>query len=81
MLTVGSKTISVTKGEKATSKTIDQAPILKNGRIYVPLRAVAENLGFSVKYDASTGVIVISEEKLSNVDLEALVKEAASKLK
>ena len=81
MLTVGSKTISVTKDEKATGKVIDQAPTLKNGRIYVPLRAVAENLGFSVKYDGATGVIVISEEKLSAVDLAALVKEASEKLK
>jgi len=38
----------------------DQPPLLKNGRVLIPLRAVAESLGAEVEWDQVTGTAVIS---------------------
>lgn len=79
-LTAGSRTIKVTQNGKSVQKTLDQAPVLKNGRIYVPLRAVAENLGFKVSYDNDSRVIVMSEGALSASMLNTWVKDASNRL-
>lgn len=59
---IGSKAITV-NGEK---KELDTAAITKNDRTLIPLRAVAENLGFEVSWHHS-GLIVIGKEP---IDLE-----------
>jgi hypothetical protein len=38
----------------------DVSPVLLNGRIYLPIRAVAELCGFSVDWDNTTQTVVIS---------------------
>jgi len=75
-LTVGSQTITVQSGGETVQKTIDQAALLKNGRVYVPLRAVAENLGLSVKYEDSSQIIVITEKRLSSGELTERIRAA-----
>ena len=79
-LTVGSRTITVQSGGETVQKTIDQEALLKNGRVYVPLRAVAENLGLSVKYDDSSRIIVMTENRLSSNELATRVRAAAEVL-
>lgn len=57
VLTVGSKEMTV----DSSSSTLDVAPQISNGRVLVPLRAVAENiLGKKLAY--TNGVIYISDQ-------------------
>ncbi len=79
-LTVGSKTLTVQKNGKTQKVTLDQAPVLKNGRVYVPLRAVAEQLGFSVKYDEASRVIIMTKRVLSSSELSTYVANAKKSL-
>lgn len=46
----------------------DVAPYIKNSRTYVPIRFIAEELGFDVKWDAKTKKVSMSESK-STVEL------------
>jgi|GEM_PF-5906045 len=62
--TVGKKSITLTENGKTTSVAIDCAPELKGGRIHIPLRAVSQSLGFQVKYDDPTRVIVVSDPSM-----------------
>jgi len=41
--------------------TLDQSPVLLNGRTMTPARFVAENLGAQVSYDASTQTVTITK--------------------
>ncbi len=79
-LTAGSRTLTVTKNGVSTKREIDQAPVIKGGRVYVPLRDVAEALGFSVYYDDSTRVVLMSEQPLTAAVRAAWVQDAASRL-
>lgn len=54
-LTMGSKIISV----NGTSWEMDVAPILKNGRTFIPLRFGAEGLGADVQWDAENNTALI----------------------
>ena len=62
--TVGKKSITVSENGKTTRVAIDCAPELKGGRIHIPLRAVSQSLGFQVKYDEKTRVIVVSDPRM-----------------
>lgn len=44
-------------------KTFETAPYIKNGRTYLPVRFVAENLGASVEWNAETGTATIRSEE------------------
>ncbi len=54
-LSVGSNKI-----ETQETKEIDVAPELIGGKIYIPLRAVLENLDWGVSYSAALGKVVVS---------------------
>ena len=43
-------------------KTLDTAPVINGGRTMLPIRFVAENLGFTVTWNESTSEIIITEE-------------------
>lgn len=51
---------------------IDVAPKIINSRTYVPLRAVLEGLGLTVKYEASNRIIVVSDGALNSNNLLSL---------
>ena len=38
------------------------APIIKDGRTYIPLRFVSENMGYNVAWDGETRTITISNK-------------------
>ncbi len=67
-LKIGSPVITV-NGEE---KTLDIPAKTKNNRTMIPLRAVAENLGFSVTWEAS-GIIIIGKNPV-NAEDELLVR-------
>ena len=43
----------------------DQAPIIKNSRVLVPLRVIAENLGATVAYEAKEKRVNINKDEMS----------------
>ena len=70
ILTVGAGEMLV---DDETVSVADGVPVLNGGRIYVPLRAVAEGFGAQVNYDAATGDITIT-----NGDNEVIMNTLAS---
>ena len=44
---------------------MDTAPLIKDGRTYVPFRALGEALGAKVSYSASTGMVTATLEERS----------------
>ncbi len=64
--TLNSKTITITEGGgKPTTQTIDVAAQKKNGKTYIPLRAIGQALGFTVYYDSKIEVIVVNSLSMS----------------
>lgn len=63
-LTIGSRTItsqgSTTLGALIT-KTMDVAPLIKNGRTYLPARYVAEAFGYTVHWNPSDQTVAIND--------------------
>jgi hypothetical protein len=54
-MTIGSATLTV----DGQAQTMDVAPVINNGRTYLPARDVANALGFSVDWDAANKIVVI----------------------
>lgn len=69
----GEITVEVPMGKKEISKnqipiSIDTVAIIKNGRIYLPLRGVMETYDYDVDWDSKTRIVsVISNTSYSNV--------------
>ena len=57
VLKIGSN-IAVVDGEE---KKLDAAPIIKNDRTMVPIRFIAEELGYNVEWDALTREVIIEK--------------------
>lgn len=76
VLTIGSKKATV----DGQTKTLDQsAQILSGDRTYIPLRFVAENLGFTVGWNASTQTATVkSPEKPKPSDDPVLTNSISS---
>lgn len=65
-VTKGSMTISMVIGSKTLNVngqtlTMDQAPVISNGRTYLPARWVAEALGNTVSWNASSRIVTITQ--------------------
>lgn len=72
-LTRGSNTVSVTVGKKeitvnGLSVTMDTSAEMKQGRVFIPVRSVAEGLGLKVSYNKHTNTVnfMTGTEKVSN---------------
>jgi hypothetical protein len=55
-LQIDSKTITV----NGAAKEMDTAAVLVNGSTFVPIRPIAENLGYTVGYDNATGTVTLN---------------------
>ena len=55
-LTIGSTTLTV----NGKALLMDSAPVIKNGRTYLPVRYLAEALGYDISWDAATQTITLS---------------------
>lgn len=53
---------------------MDVVPVLKNGRTMLPIRPIAESLGFTVGWDEATQTVTITKGEIS--DTEEVVEEA-----
>ena len=59
-LTIGSKTLKVVKDGVSSTKTMDVAPYIKEGRTMLPLRFVAESLGYTVSWNNATRTAIFN---------------------
>jgi len=63
IMRVGSYDMTVINPESTVTYTMDVAPILKDGRVFLPARFWAERFGLGVEWLADTGGVAISEGK------------------
>jgi N-acetylmuramoyl-L-alanine amidase len=63
----------VVNGEE---RTLDVPPLLKEGRVYLPARYVAEAFGYQVGWDGNARAVLLSAPEFSPVSGKAEVKEA-----
>ena len=77
-LTLNSKTMYVIENDKKTKITIDVPAQKRNGRTYLPLRAISESLGFDVYYkqEGSAEYIIVNSPKMTAAVRNARLAEA-----
>ena len=64
-LKLGSNRMSIIIGTKTTTVALEVAAQKKNGRTYIPLRAIGQALGFTIYYDAKTEIVVVNNPGMS----------------
>lgn len=62
-LTIGSKTNEVTMDDIVTKSEMDVEPYIKDGRTMLPIRYVAEALGFKVEWDEARRTVVLTDKE------------------
>ena len=80
-LRLNSKEMKVTIGGKTTKVTLEVAAQTKNGRTYIPLRAISQALGFTVYYDAGTEIIVVNNPSMSTAIRNERIAEGKKVIK
>ena len=73
-ITIGSPTLHVIKGGKTTTVTMDTAAVGKDGRTYVPIRYVAEQLGAYVDWSQRHRVVGVYQGELTPEQIAELQK-------
>jgi hypothetical protein len=58
-MVIGSTTLTV----NGQTQTMDQAPVIRDGRTYLPARYVAEAFGDNVSWDAASQTVTVSREE------------------
>ena len=81
LFTVGKKSITIKKDGKTSTVAIDCAPEIKGGRMYIPIRAVSQSLGFQVKYDDASRVVVVSNPSMCEALVNYRFSEAKKSIK
>lgn len=61
-LAIGSKTLKVTVNGVERKVEMDVAPFIANNRTMLPIRFVAEALGFKVEWDDSTRTVILTDK-------------------
>ena len=64
-LRLNSRGMKVTVGDVVSIITLDVAAQKRNGRTYIPLRAIGQALGFTIYYDSATEIIVVNNPSMS----------------
>ncbi|PHJ39982.1 hypothetical protein P378_00230 [Desulforamulus profundi] len=57
-MTIGKKTFTV----NGVNKTMDTAPLIKNGRTFIPVRALGEALNCNVNWDQANNTVYITSK-------------------
>ena len=78
---LNSKEMKVTVDGKAAKVTLEVAAQTKNGRTYIPLRAISQALGFTVYYDAGTEIIVVNNPSMSTAIRNERIAEGKKTIK
>ena len=79
--TLGSKKMEVNNDGKKLTVTLDVPAQKKNGKTYIPLRAVGEALGCDIYYDSKTEIILVGGMKMSYSMKQLLLGEAEDYIK
>lgn len=61
-LTIGEKKIVKIENGVKTAVETDVAPIIKDGRTFVPVRFISENFGYEVVWNGETQTVMITKE-------------------
>ena len=82
-LKINEKTMKVTKGSKTKTMTLDVAATKKDGRVYLPLRAIGEALEFDVYYkqEGSAEYVIVNTPAMTAAVKAARLEEAKKYLK
>jgi len=80
-VTLGSKKMEVNNNGKKSTVTLDVPAQKKNGKTYIPLRAIGQALGFDIYYDSKTEIIIVSGIKMSVSTKTTLLNEAKAYIK
>lgn len=77
-LKIKGKTMKVTQGKTTETVTLDVPTTKRGGRVYLPIRAIGQALGFDVKYQISGGgeYVVVNNPKISAGLLKERMDEA-----
>ena len=79
--TLNSKKMTITTGKNKKTVTIDTPAQIKNGRTFIPLRAIGQALGFQVYYDDATKIIIVSNPKMTATIKKNRIDEAKKKIR
>jgi len=82
-LKINEKTMKVTQGKTSKTVKLDVAATKRNGRVFLPLRAIGEALGFDIKYQVISGgeYIVVGNPKMGSGLLKERMDEAVKLIK
>lgn len=72
VITIGDPNIQVTENGKATIVTMDTKAVMRENRVYVPIRFVAEALGAYVDYSNVYNVVGVYSDKLTAAQIAEL---------
>ena len=72
VLPVGRNEMTVTRDGKESTKELDTSTVLQNGRTFVPIRAVAEELGAWVSFSSAYNTVEIYNDVLSPSEIDQL---------
>lgn len=80
-VTSGSTNISLVIGNttmnaNGKAQTLDQAPVIKDGRTYLPARWVANALGYSVDWNAANKIVLIWPNGTTEPDYSNVISQA-----
>ncbi len=62
---LGQKTMTITEGKSTRQVQMDVAAQKRNGRTFIPLRAVSQALGFSVYYQSGSEYVVVNNPAMT----------------
>lgn len=68
-MVIGNQIIQVSNAKHATEKTItsEVAPVIVNGRTFIPLRILAENMAVQIDWDDATRTVTVTDQFANNV--------------
>ena len=82
-LKINGKTMTVTQGKNKKTITLDVPATLNGGRVFLPLRAIGEALGFDVYYEkvGSAEYVIVSNPKMTSALRKERLNEAKGYIK
>ena len=80
-LYLNKKTLKVIDGKNSRTINLEVAAQKRNGRTYLPLRAISQALGFDVFYQSGTEYIVVNNPKMTDAVRNERLAEAKKVIK
>ena len=74
ILKINSNDISISKGDKTYTKTIDTAPFIKNGNTLIPLRGLMEEMGAEIEWNGENKTVTVTGE-MTKIELQIYNKQ------